>query len=370
MFLNIIIGKEIENNCEKGLEMGFDKMEAAREKEFLKVWEQVKNIIPRNKKILITGSNGLIASNLVDTFMYFNEQFKTSNIIAAMCRNQEKGAQRFKAYMSRPTEFQLLAQDVCNFSVKERYDYVIHAASNAHPLAFATKAVEKMNTNLMGTLKVLEYAETYKVKKMVYVSTSEIYGEADGYIDRFSETEYGSINTLNPRSCYSESKRCAETMCVCYGKEREIDISIVRPGYIYGAQITEDNSRADAQFLRNILKHENIVMKSAGEQRRSYCYVMDAVCAILFVLLRGGRNEAYNIANMDSAATIIEFAEALSEAWNVKVIFDLPSDIEKSGYSIIKNSLLNDEKVKQLGWRPNYNLEEGACQAVLNLQSR
>lgn len=345
-------------------------MDATRKKEFLAVWAQVKKIMPRNKKILITGSNGLIASNLVDTLMFFNEQFQTSNMIIAMCRNKEKGVQRFEAYRNHSTEFQLLAQDVCDFSIKERYDYVIHAASNAHPLAYATKAVETMNTNLIGTFKILEYAEKYKVKKVVYVSTSEIYGEADGYVDRFSETEYGSINTLNPRSCYSESKRCAETMCVCYGKERNIDISIVRPGYIYGAQITEDNSRADAQFLRNISRHENIVMKSTGEQRRSYCYVMDAVCAILFVLLCGERNEAYNIANVDSDASIKEFAEALAKAGNVNVVFDLPTDMERSGYSIIKNSLLNDEKVKQLGWKPTYNLHEGACHAVLNLKSR
>lgn len=338
-------------------------MELLKKNVFQVAWEQVSDIVPRNSSILITGANGLIASDLVDTLMYFNKEYASNNKIIALCRNKERAQKRFTSFLDSPL-FELEIQDIREFGMEQYADYIVHAASNAHPKAYATRPTETMQTNLLGTIQILDYASSKQCKKVVYVSTSEIYGEMPDGMDKFQETEFGCINTLNSRSCYSESKRCAETLCACYAKERGIDISVVRPGYIYGRQITEENSRADAQFLRKVLAKENIIMKSKGEQKRSYCYVMDAVTALIYVMVCGKKGEAYNIANSDSEATIRQFAETMAQIGDVSVEFDLPSEEEKSGYSVIKNSLLDDGKLKKLGWKASYDLKQGLTAVI------
>lgn len=338
-------------------------MKLLKKNVFQVAWEQVSDIVPRNSSILITGANGLIASDLVDTLMYFNKEYAINNRIIALCRNKERAQKRFTSFLDCPL-FELEIQDIREFRMEQYVDYIVHAASNAHPRAYAMRPIETMQTNLLGTMRILNYASSEQCKKVVYVSTSEIYGEVPDGMDRFQETEFGCINTLNPRSCYSESKRCAETLCACYAKERGVDISVVRPGYVYGRQITEENSRADAQFLRRVLAKENIIMKSKGEQKRSYCYVMDAVTALLYVMVRGKTGEAYNIANSNSEATIKQFAETMAQIGDVSVEFDLPSEEERSGYSVIKNSLLDDGKLKKLGWKASYDLKQGLTAAI------
>lgn len=335
-----------------------------KNEEYEMIWNQVKDFMPGSSSILITGANGLIASNIVDVLMYFNEVYKLKNHIFALCRSEEKAEKRFSQYLE-DSEFQILSQDICDFHMEQACDYIIHAASNAHPLAYSTKPVETMKTNIIGTMKILEYAWMNGVKKIVYVSTSEVYGENQG--DRLVESEYGRVNTLNPRSCYSESKRCAETFCACYCREKKLDISIVRPGYIYGAQITEDNSRADAQFLRDVISGKNIVMKSEGRQRRSYCYVADSVSAIFYTMVYGKCGEAYNIANCDSEASIREYAQTLAEQGGVELQFEIPSDVEKKGYSVVKNSLMSDNKLRKLGWIPQYDLSHGVERMLENV---
>lgn len=338
-------------------------MKLLKKNVFQVAWEQVSDIVPRNSSILIIGANGLIASDLVDTLMYFNKEYAINNRIIALCRNKERAQKRFTSFLDCPL-FELEIQDIREFRMEQYVDYIVHAASNAHPRAYAMRPIETMQTNLLGTMRILNYASSEQCKKVVYVSTSEIYGEVPDGMDRFQETEFGCINTLNPRSCYSESKRCAETLCACYAKERGVDISVVRPGYVYGRQITEENSRADAQFLRRVLAKENIIMKSKGEQKRSYCYVMDAVTALLYVMVRGKTGEAYNIANSNSEATIKQFAETMAQIGDVSVEFDLPSEEERSGYSVIKNSLLDDGKLKKLGWKASYDLKQGLTAAI------
>ena len=228
--------------------------------EFDKIWTDVRGFMPVNSRILITGANGLVASNLVDAFMHFNKKYDTHNHIEAVCRNREKAEKRFVDYVGSD-EFSICCQDVCDFELDQPCDYIFHTASNAHPLAYSIKPIETIKTNVIGTMKILEYAVKANVKKIVYVSTSEIYGDknADTANERFVETEYGSINTLVPRSCYSESKRCAETVCICYGQEKDLDIKIVRPGYIYGAQITDENSRAESRLTRRLISPKKVL---------------------------------------------------------------------------------------------------------------
>lgn len=315
------------------------------------------------KNILITGANGLIASYLVDSLMYLN-LFKNYKIeVFALCRTKEKAEKRFKEYLDK-INFHLIIQDVCfplNSEIK--FNYIIHAACNAHPLAYSQNPIGVINSNIVGTTNLLNFILKHKAERFLFVSSSEVYGD-NPQVNEFFEDSFGKINSMNSRSCYSESKRMAETICASYSSQYGIDFVSVRPGFIYGATITEDNSRADAQFLRNVLNKEDIVMKSKGEQIRSYCYVADCTTAIFTILLKGKNGEAYNISDNNIKVSIKEFAETLAKEGKVNLKFELPTEIEKKGYSVINNAVLNSNKLEKLEWYGQYSLKAGIKQML------
>lgn len=312
----------------------------------------------KDSSVMVTGANGLIGSVIVDSLMMLNELYNFHIRVLAVCRNRDKAEKRFDYYKCR-NNFEILIQDI-NESIcfSEKCDYIIHAASNAHPLAYANEPVETMKSNILGTIHLLEYAKKRKIRRFLFVSSSEVYGNGDNK-EGYSEEKMGYIDSMKVRSCYSESKRAGETLCVSYGKEYGVDTAVVRLGYIYGAALNDTNSRADAQFVRKAAAKEDIVMKSDGLQYRAYCYITDAVAGIFYVLLLGERDNAYNISNEKSNATIREFAEILASLAGVNIIYENPNDTEKSGYSKVGRAILNSHKLQELGWKPRVLLQEG-----------
>lgn len=318
----------------------------------------------RGKTVLITGANGLIASTVADALMWLNDECGWNTEVCALARTKAKIEARFREHLGKQ-HFHIVLQDVTAplESLDCRLDYVIHAACSAHPMAYSKTPVEIVRANIQGTQNLLEYMTKHGGGKFLFVSSSEVYGE-NRSVESIRETDYGFIDILNPRSCYSESKRAAETLCASYSKEYGIETVCVRPGFIFGASITEDNSRADAQFLRKALSGEDIVMKSAGAQLRSYEYVSDASSSILSVLTRGENMNAYNIASPISSATIRAFAETIAEESGVRVVFEDPDAVEKAGYSVISRCILGAEKLCALGWEPAVTLREGVRRMI------
>jgi nucleoside-diphosphate-sugar epimerase len=219
-----------------------------------------------------------------------------------------------------------------------------------------------MKANILGLSNLLDFGTKKNIKRVLYVSSGEVYGEGDK--NDFTESYSGYIDYLNSRSCYPASKRAAETLCISYSCQYNTDVVIARPCHIYGPTFTESDNRAFAQFIRNTLAKENVVLKSKGEQYRSYCYVADCVSALLVVLLYGETKNAYNIANKDSNITITELAHYIASVGNRKVVFDIPTNEEQRGYSVISRSVLNAEKLEGLGWQAKYSLSEGIKRTI------
>ena len=308
----------------------------------------------RDRVIAVTGATGLVGSYLMRALDAVNRAHGLNLRLIALCRDPEAAKSRLAGIQSlacllydarRPIE--------ADFSA----DYLVHAASNAHPLAFSSDPVGTMQANLLGTMHLLELLRRTG-GRLLLCSTGEIYGESPNR-ESFGEHSFGSVDPMRARSCYPESKRAAETLCASYVQQYGVDALAARLTYTYGPTITSQNSRADAQFLRCALEGRDIVMKSAGSQLRSYCYAADTASALIALLLKGARGEAYNVATPDCNVSIRDYTATLAELAGVKLTFDLPPEAEQQGYSAVTRAVLNPEKLMALGWRARYGLREG-----------
>lgn len=314
--------------------------------------------VPQEGNILITGATGLIGSCLVDLLMRHSFCH-----IYAMGRNSQRAEQRFADYWQQP-RFHFIRHDICqSLECTENFHYIIHAASNASPNFFQQSPVEVMKSNLDGLCHLMEYGLRHQMKRMVYISSGEVYGEGDGSV--FTEESSGYIDILSPRACYPSSKRAAETLCAAYIQEYGADIVIARPCHTYGPYFTESDNRVYAQFIRNILNDEDIVMKSRGEQFRSWLYVVDCAVAMLLLLTKGNSGEAYNVANEESNITIRQLAEEIAKIGNKKVVFDLA---ENGNTTPITKAVFSTEKLNQLGWKPLFSIEEGLAHTIQSMR--
>lgn len=303
--------------------------------------------------ILVTGATGLIGGCLVEALMLNpNKNYQ----VYASGRNEERARKRF-AEFADDAAFHFVQYDVLEPLTSDvNFDYIIHAASNASPNFFATKPVEVIKSNIQGLSNLMEYGLSHGMKRMLYVSSGEVYGEGDGRV--FTEDYSGYVNCTSPRSCYPSSKRAAETLCVSYVQEYGADVVIARPCHTYGPHFTEADNRVYAQFIRNVLRGEDIVMKSTGAQFRSWCYVVDCVSAMLHILLKGENGQAYNIADASSNISIKELAEMIAEIGGKKVVIDLPSDAEKAGFNVVTKSVFDTSKLSSLGWLVDGTMKE------------
>ena len=316
------------------------------------------------KSIMITGCTGLICSAVVDVLIRWNETHRGKIKILAAGRSENKVAARFNPY-GKEDWFTFVLYDASS-TENDLYlpcDYIIHGASNASPNKIVKEPVETMMSNFVGMKCLLDYARESASKRLIYISTSEVYGRKE-HNNPSKIDEYGWINLLTPRSSYSIGKCAAETLCASYYDEYGVESVIIRPGHIYGPTAMESDNRVSSTWAYAAARGEDIVMKSDGSQIRSYCYCLDSASAILKVLLRGEPIHAYNISNPDSIINIKEMAEILVKSAGVELKLELPTQMEKKGFNPMSNSSLDSTELMTLGWKGLFDAECGFSHTV------
>ena len=317
-----------------------------------------------NERIMITGCTGLICSSIIDILIRWNELHNEKIEIIASGRNESKIRERFEPYYKEEW-FEINYYDAAslNTNMDVKCDYIIHGASNASPSNIVKEPVETMLSNILGINTLLDYAKENGVKRVVYISSSEVYGKKGGN-EPFRINDYGFIDLLNSRNSYSVGKQAAETLCISYFEEYGVDSVIVRPGHIYGPTANSTDNRVSSSWAYDVARGKNIVMKSDGAQIRSYCYCLDCATAILKVLFYGKSAQAYNISNSKSVISIREMANILAESGNVQMLYELPTSEEKKGFNPMQNSSLDATELVNLGWRGIFDAKRGINHTV------
>lgn len=294
-----------------------------------------------NKTVCLSGGTGLIGSFFVDTLL-INDKINCKVIL--LVRNIDKAKERFSLF-NNDARLEIVKADLLNcIRIDEKVDYVLHLASLTDPYNYAIHPVEIMNTNFIGAKNLLDLANKNKAKFLLS-STCEVYGKNENTL--LKENDYGYIDILEPRSCYNESKKASETLCVCYKKEKGVDVVIARLSRVYGPTMKLDDTKAMSQFIVKALNNEDIVLKSKGTQLFNYTYVGDVVKALSVLLQKENKYFAYNVAN-DELISLKDIALHIASKANTKLVFDLPSEVETKGFSkslvsSLDSTLFNEE---------------------------
>lgn len=322
-------------------------------------WEKLKD-----RSIMISGATGLVGSFLIDVIMEKNAEGLGCTVYA-LGRNEQRAKERFSYCDNGKLVF--IPYDINKPLSRDdlgTVDYILHLASNTHPMAYATDPIGTITTNIIGVQNMLDFAAAHNATRCAFTSSCEIYGENRGDVEKFDESYCGYIDCNTMRAGYPEAKRCGEALCQAYIKQKGLDIVIPRLTRSYGPTLLKTDTKALSQFIGKGVRGEDIVLKSAGTQYYSYLYIADTVSGLLTVLLKGETGEAYNIADEKSDIMLKDLAAIIAEKAGTKVIFELPDEVEKSGYSTATKARLDSAKISRLGWTAKYDIRGGIYRTV------
>ena len=315
-------------------------------------WEKLKN-----KTVMITGASGMVGSYMLYVLLMLNEEKHYGIKVDAVMRNVNKLPEEIR---NREDVNVVVADVTKDIPDVGDIDYIIHAASPASPLIMQNQPVETIAANTIGTFKTLELAKEKNAEGYLFISSREIYGQPDEGQEFFYENTYGFVDQLNPRSCYSEGKKAAETMCVCFHEEYGLNTKIARLAHTYGPGMSIYDGRVQADFLKNVYHNEDIVLKSEGTAVRTYTYIADAIAGMYRILL-DSEDIVYNIGNEAGKVSIRDLAEILVSIYperGLKLVFDIPEGGTK-GTAPYTLGILSSEKLRKLGWNPKYSVKDG-----------
>ena len=298
-------------------EVGFNKQHRLYQDDLKQILQTPGISRLRGKRFLLTGATGLLGCCLIDALMRYNNDGADITIYA-LGRSREKASARLGEYFG-DSHFHFVEHDAReSLADVPDVDYIIPLASNTHPLAYSQYPVETIDINVKGAEHALQKAVACGAM-VLYPSTVE----------------------------------------VCGAKVR-----IVRLSRVFGPTMLMSDSKASSQFLLKALSGEDIVLKSKGEQLFSYTYVADAVSAMLYVLLNGEDTVPYNISVADCNVRLKDFAALCAEWGGRKVVFELPSDVEKKGFSIAMRAILDNQRLVAAGWNPQYDMRDAVFRTL------
>ena len=311
------------------------------------------------KTVLIAGGKGFLGTYFVNVLNHINEILSTpmkiviiDNLITS--KNKKNNTSH---------NVTLLKQDISeSFDFPDELHYIIHAASIASPPTYREFPIKTVDVNYQGTRNLLEIARKKKIKSMLFLSSSEIYGDPE--VIPTPESYQGKVSCTGPRACYDESKRLAETVSTLYFQQYKVPVKIARPFNVYGPYLSLNDGRVIPDFMKNAIEKSEILIHSDGSPTRSFCYVSDAIRAFFKLLFSKHDGIICNVGN-DEEISISDVAKMIQKTIgkpiSIKTIksndpnytTDNPQR-RRPDLSLIK---------KSISYTPRINFEEGLKRA-------
>ena len=309
-----------------------------------------------NKKILVTGCNGFIPSafikilNQIMDMHGYKIQFygiarKTSNNRSNILQSliKTKKLKIFKLNLNKEININIFP-DIC-----------IHGASITSPNNYTLRPVETLMTNTLGTINLLNFCSKKKVKKFIFLSSSEVYGDfrrANFKKKIFSEENYGLIDSSKIISNLALSKKFGENSLKAWTKEFNLFTNSIRLFHTYGPFMKLGDGRIHSDLVKDIVNNRNLLIKGNLKIKRAFCYISDALSGILTVILKGEKGEIYNLANPEEIHSVKKIAHIILRNRNNKLL-KITTKKKKFG---VRNDFIypkpSVKKLSDLGWRP------------------
>jgi nucleoside-diphosphate-sugar epimerase len=294
------------------------------------VWESI-----RGKSIFVTGGTGFFGKWLLESFIYINEKLALNAKITTLTRYPESFLDQYPFYNEYKNAIKFVKGDLLSydFILDEKYHFIIHAATEASDSLNKNNPLLMMDTITLGTRRVLDFALDQPIESLLFVSSGAVYGKQPSNISHIKESDFFNVDINNSNSAYSEGKRIAELYCSTYFEKYKLPLKIARCFAFVGPYLPLDTHFAIGNFINNVIKNEDIVIKGDGSNIRTYMYASDLSIAIWKILFFGIENRPYNV-GVDSIYSLKDIALIIKKIYGNKIqILNENINKEKNIYS-------------------------------------
>ena len=308
------------------------------------------------KRILVTGGAGFLGSHLCDRLIADGHEVLCAD-------NFFTGDKANIAHLLRHERFELMRHDI-TFPLFVEVDEIYNLACPASPIHYQHDPVQTTKTSVHGSINMLGLAKRLKAR-ILQASTSEVYGDPE--VHPQTESYWGRVNPIGPRSCYDEGKRCAETLFFDYHRQHGLPIKVARIFNTYGPRMHLADGRVVSNFIVQALQGEPITLYGDGRQTRSFCYVDDLVEGLVRLMDSAeGVTGPVNLGNPDefSMAELADKVIALTGSKSEIAFAPLPEDDPRQRQPDIGRAR------ELLGWQPTIALDEGLKRTIDDFQTR
>lgn len=308
------------------------------------------------KRILVTGGAGFLGSHLIDRLLNRGDEVVcVDNLFTGSKRNIE--------HLLNHSRFEFLRHDV-TLPLHIEVDQIYNLACPASPIHYQHDPIHTIKTSIYGAINMLGLANRLNAR-IFQASTSEVYG--DPSVHPQSESYWGNVNPIGPRSCYDEGKRCAETLFFDYHRQHNVDIRVARIFNTYGPRMHPNDGRVVSNFIVQALNNQDITLYGDGQQTRSFCYVDDLVDGFIKFM-------DFNINQSDNFGSSSPVNLGNPREFTIRQLAEIVIELTGSSSKLVSRPLpIDDPKQRQpdisiakkmLGWEPDICLEEGLKKTI------
>lgn len=322
----------------------------------------------RGSTLLVTGASGFLCSYFVETVAVLNDSFLTPACTVLAVDNFRTGLPDRLGALDGRKDIHFVQHDVTRpLHLSHHVDWVIHGASIASPTFYRRYPLETIDVNVTGTRHLLELARQSAVRGLLYLSTSEVYGDPDAAHIPTPEDYHGNVSCTGPRACYDESKRLGETLCMTYHQLFGVPVKIVRPFNVYGPGQRLDDGRIIPDLMRAVVQRQPIVLYSDGRATRAFCYVTDAIRAMWHVLLSDVRGVVFNVGNDEREVSIWNLARLMRRVARCPEL-SIERRVSTDAHYLTDNPQRRCPDLRRLrsqfDWRPEVSLARGLARTL------